>query len=411
MDLTALSKEIEWKACIMVDGLRIEPEALEGVGTRYNEDISSVFGYYMQDLPPGVHFPSDLRFPLGSVVKISLNPRSAYSVRREDGQLLLEQDGKFLCTVEWIERPRFYDRLTSDGVEMKKVAQIRGECAFMACVSNFCLNWRDGVQCRYCNMNAAHQARGKEVLTAKRPQQVGEVAAAALEEGYPLHLVLSGGTLPEEKATDAYVRYLNHMRECAGLEEVPGLANLAAPLDLKEVDRIHQAGFKCVAYDLEVWNEHLFKAICPGKAQRVGRENWLRALEHAATLFEPGKVICGLVQGLEEKENYYEAAEYLGERGVVAFLIPWVPMQGSKLEGHRPPYGELIYEVNERVFDIVARHIPQVVSEAYFSSGDVTCYRCASVDLYQDMVRERLEGKEITLTLREPGRPTPASHA
>lgn len=400
MDLTALSREIEWKACVMVDGLRIEPQALEGVGTHYNEDISSVFGYYMKDLPPGKQFPSDLRFPLGTVVKISYNPRSPYSVRQEDGQLLLEKDRKFLSTVEWIERPRFYDRLTSDGAEMQKVAQIRGECAFMACVSNFCTNWRDGVQCRYCNMNAAHQARGKEVLTAKKPQQIGEVASAAFEEGYPLHLVLSGGTLPEERAADAYVRYLDSMKECTGLETIPGLANLAAPLDLKEIDKIHQAGFQCVAYDLEVWNEHLFKAICPGKSRNVGRENWLRALEYAATLFEPGKVICGLVQGLEEKENYYQAAEYLGERGVVAFLIPWVPMEGSKLEGHRPPYGELIYEVNERVFDIVARHIPEVISETYFASGDVTCYRCASVDLYQDMVRERLGGKEIALPLK-----------
>ena len=401
MNLTELSKEIEWKACTMVDGIRIDPPALEGVGTLYNEDISSVFGYYMKDLPSRQSFPSDMKFPMGTVVKISYNPRSPYSVRKENNQLLLEKDGEFLCTVEWIPRPRFYDRLTSDGVEMKKVAQIRGECAFMACVSNFCTNWRDGVQCRYCNMNAAHQARDKEVLTAKKPQQVGEVAAAAREEGYPIHLVLSGGTLPEEKAADAYVRFLDHMKEHTGLETIPGLANLAAPFDLSEVDKVYEAGFKCVAYDLEVWNEHLFKAICPGKSQKVGRETWLRALEYAATLFEPGKVICGLVQGLEEKDNYYEAAEYLGERGVVAFLLPWVPMQGSKLEGHRPPYGELIYEVNERVFDIVARHIPEVTNEEYFAGGDVTCYRCASVDLYQDMVRERLGGKELSMPRAE----------
>ena len=397
MDLEALSKELEIKAATIVEGISIDLPALEGVGSRYNEDISAIFGYYMRDLPPGSCFPRDFRLPLGTLVKVSYNPRSQYSVRKDNGSLVLEKSGKFISTVEWVDRPKFLEKETSDGVKMKMVAQLQADCALMVCVNNFCTNWADGLECRYCNMNPAHQARDKQVLTTKKNCQIGEVAAEVLKEGYNLHLVLSGGFLPEEKATDAYIKVLEAIKEHTGLEEVYGCANLPVPKDLKKVEKLYKAGFKSVLYDLEVWNPDMFKAICPGKAKKVGRDNWLRALEYAATLFQPGTVICGFVQGLEEKNNYYEAAEYLAERGVVTLLIPWVPMQGSKLEGHRAPYGEWIYEVNEKVFEIINHHIPQITTEEYFYKSGVPCYRCGSVFLYADQVRRAVGGKEFPM--------------
>ena len=76
MDLKALSKELEIKASTIAEGIWIDPPALEEVGTCYNEDISSVFGYYMKDLPPGSCFPRDFRLPLGTRCK-ALNWRGA----------------------------------------------------------------------------------------------------------------------------------------------------------------------------------------------------------------------------------------------------------------------------------------------------------------------------------------------
>lgn len=135
----------------------------------------------MRDLPPGSCFPRDFRLPLGTLVKVSYNPRSLYSVRKDHGTLVLEKNGKFVSTVEWINRPQYLEKKTSDGVKMKLVAQLQADCALMVCVNNVCANWADGLECRYCNMNPAHQARVQQVLTAKKNGQIGEVAAELRE--------------------------------------------------------------------------------------------------------------------------------------------------------------------------------------------------------------------------------------
>ena len=397
MDLSDLAREMEIKAHTMIEGLRIDEEALEGVGTRYLEDISSVFGYYIEGYRPGFLYPSDYKLPLGTVTKVAYNTRSPYSVQKEDGTLVLKKDGKFLSTVEWIDRPEFYNKLTSDGVEMKKVVQIRGECAFIACPSTFCTNWKTGDQCRYCNIGAAQQVRKGEVATRKKPEQIGEVAQAALEEGIDFHLILSGGTIPEKKSVDIFSECCEAIREYTGLETAPGCINMAAPLDLSEFDRLKEAGALSVGIDLEVWDEHMFKAICPGKSKFIGRENWLRAMEYAAKIFGQAYCFSGFVLGLEEKDHYYEAADYLSERGVFTALIPWVPLKGSKLEGHRPPCGEWMLEVNQKVMDIMVEKMPVILSDKFWDNSPITCYRCASIDLFWDEIRLRRGGKEMVM--------------
>lgn len=397
MDISALSREIELKANLIIEGVRIEEAALEGVGSEWMEDVSSVFGYYLEGYRPGLMYPSDMKFPLGTVSKVTYNTRSPYNIRKEDGQIILEKDGHFLTPLSWIERPQFYSQMTSDGVEMKKIAQIRGECAFIACPSVFCTNWKTGDQCRYCNIGAAQQLRKGEVATRKRPEQVGEAAAAAVEEGIGIHVLLSGGYLPEAKSVEIFERCLEEIRERTGVEVVPGCVNIAAPLDLSLIDRLHAARPASVIIDLEVWNEHMFKAICPGKSKFIGRENWLRALEYAVSVFGRGYVWSGLVLGLEEKEHYFEAAEYFSERGIFTALIPWIPLKGSKLEGHRPPYAEWMLEVNEKVMDIMVEKMPFILTEEYFDAAPLTCYRCATIDLFWDEIRKRLGGREIVM--------------
>jgi hypothetical protein len=397
MDISALSREIALKAEVMIEGMRIDEEALEEVGTKYLEDISSVFGYYLEGYKPGTLYPSDFKMPLGTVTKVTYNAKSPFFARKEDGVLILEKNGKFLSTIEWVERPAYYDKVTSDGVEMKKVAQIRGECALIACPSVFCINWKCGDQCRYCNINAAQQVRKGEVATRKKPQQIAEVAAAAIEEGINIHLILSGGTLPERKAVDIFAECCESIREYTGLEKAPGCVNMAAPIDLSEIDRLYQAGALSLGLDLEVWNPYMFQAICPGKSKLIGRDNWLRALEYGAEVFGQAYVFSGFVLGLEEKDNYYEAADYLADKGVFTALIPWIPLKGSKLEGHRPPHAEWMLEVNEKVMDIMVEKMPIILTEEFWDNSPITCYRCATIDLFWDEIRKRLGGKEMIM--------------
>jgi hypothetical protein len=390
--------ELALKAAVLVEGLRVDESAVEGVGARYHEDISAVFGYYIERVGPSTVFPADFKLPGGTVVKVCYNSHSPYLARKEDGELRLEKNGRPLSPIGWVERPRYYERTTFDGVPMARIAPIRGECALRICNTVACINWRDGLQCRYCNMNAAQQIRPGTVELRKTPQQFGEVASAALEEGIHFHTVLSGGFLPGNRTEDDFVAILGAIREQTGLQgRLPAMVNLRAPLDLSQIDRLHEAGASCIALDLEVWHPAMFPAICPGKARRVGRENWLRALEYAVEIFGAGKVYSAFVLGLEEKEAYLAAAEYLVPRGIFPLLVPWVVMAGSKLEGHRAPHPEWMLEVNERVVDILAEGLPRVLTEEFLRKEAYACYRCGSNVLVWDEIRRRIGGFEIIM--------------
>lgn len=390
-----LMSEIELKLNLYLEGVRIDPSALEGVGDRYKENITYVFDYnYLDD--PSLLLPLEMRFPLGTLCRVCYDDRAPYLIRRENGTLFVEKEGRFLSTLEWTERPRFYDCLTSDGQPMKRVAQLQGDCCFTVCFTNYCINWQGGNQCRYCNLNAAQKDevnKGK-VLLSKRPEQVGEAAAERMreaeEKGIDFHGILVAGTLPGTKASEATIKLLDAMRRHTGKEAFEGfLINIAAPLDLSELDHIYAAGGRKIALNLETWDPRTFEVICPGKHLNIGRETFLKALEHAASVFGRGHACSAFVCGLEEKSKYYEAAEYLAERGSWAFLQPWKVMKGSLLEGHRTPGVEWHLEVNERVIEITAQALPEILAPDFYTAGNATCIRCQPLNIFFDLLHAR----------------------
>ncbi|MBI1987574.1 MAG: hypothetical protein HYS70_04420 [Nitrospinae bacterium] len=388
-----LSPEIEAKMGAMVEGVRLDPAALEGVGERYKENVPLIFDYCAEYVEHA--FPCDIRFPLGSVVFVRVDPRSPYLIRKEDGVLVLEKEGRFVSTVEWTERPAYYGQCTSDGLEMRKVIPLIGECCGAIMFSYYCMNWEGGLQCRFCNINATANHHKDAILPSKRADQIGETAAAALKERPYIHLILSGGSLPRTRVSDACIAIMEAVKRHSGREDVPFGLNIAAPRDLSENERLYEAGARSVVYDIEVWDRNMFEALCPGKAKNLGRDIYERALDHAVTVFGKGNVYTQLVLGLEEKVHYFEAAQSLAERGIVLLLQPWFVGVGSKLEGHRAPYPEWMLEVNEKVVRIMGRHLPEVLAEEWSRRGLLNCYRCANYTLLWDEVRRQIGGVEI----------------
>lgn len=398
-----LSQEIALKANLLQDGLRIGPAAMEGVGTRYKESENWQFTWEFGEVRRE-QTPAELKLPLGTWVQVRPNEESHYLVRREGDALVLEKRGKSLTTVQWAERPKFYSRKTSDGVEMWKIGQLRGDDGLCFGWTNFCLTWVDDNQCRYCNFNYTHKEdKGASVFSMQRAEQVGEVAAAAWEEGIAYHVLITSGSMPKDRDVEANITLLESIRRHTGLKRVPGCnAHPGAPLDLSNIERLHEAGATNAVFNLEVWDPHLFEYMCPGKARNVGREHWLKALEHAVPVFGRGHVYSFFVTGLEHKESLYEGAKYLTERGIVPGLVPWIPMVGSKLEGHRPPTGEWLLEVNETVLDIVATNIPEYLTvEAFQDFNSALCYRCVPLCLMFDCIRRRLGGLEREINMEK----------
>lgn len=77
----SLIRELEIKTDLLIEGMRVEESALEGVGTRCKENINWLFDYNFIQLSPGLQIPGDLILPEGTTVQVCINPKSPYLIR------------------------------------------------------------------------------------------------------------------------------------------------------------------------------------------------------------------------------------------------------------------------------------------------------------------------------------------
>ena len=116
------------------------------------------------------------------------------------------------------------------------------------------------------------------------------VANDAKKIGAGQGFVLSGGsitkTLHGKSEADFYVPYIEAIKNIGTNPRITFEVN-ARPRD--EVKRYKDAGADIIHFNMEVWDKKLFPWINPGKAERVGWDNWVRWMEDAVEVFGTGR--------------------------------------------------------------------------------------------------------------------------
>src|SRR3990172_9209658 len=262
---TCETDTLELKGDLLTEGIRATAEALDGVGTTYKEQNHGLFGWDLEDHGEE-KLPDDFLLGDGTVVQFRKNSRSPFLVERaEDGKLFLRKGREAVCPISWIPRPSFYGRSASDGTPMVKIGQIGGEDCFFICYNNYCAHFSKRKECLFCNLVDTSR-KYRSVITRKQADQIGETAAAAFREGAAKHILMTGGCFGNEKEVDVVETILAAIRKQTGLDRIPGTLLPSPPEDLASLRRYHDAGIEAVAFSLEIWDEPLYRALCPGKA-------------------------------------------------------------------------------------------------------------------------------------------------
>lgn len=342
---------LEIKAEMLIDGVNIDSSALDGVGEKYKEQIHGVFDF---DFESHEHqkLPAEIILEDEILVPFKKSSASPFIVKRNNGSLFLEHNGRHVLDVKYNSRPEFYNQKTSDSILMSRIGQNVSRDALIVAYSNYCDYYRTGEECWFCNLVHTKKTYNGDVIGLKKPSQIGETFAAAIEEGVADKLLLTGGMHPEHKEHEYYIEVAKEVKERTGKDNVPGTVVISAPTELKKIEELKRAGFDSLAFNLEVWDRNIFAGICPGKARTIGWENYLKALEYAGKIFEHGKVRSMFVSGLESKDSFLKGAEYLASKNVLAFPMPWTPNIGSRLEGHRTPLPSWHLELSRKLVDI-----------------------------------------------------------
>ncbi len=302
----------------------------------------------------------------------------------DDNDLILSDRNGAICKVEWIPRPAYYIKVTSNHHNMVKIGQIGGEDCLFFCYQNYCSHFSRNEECLFCNLVSTSKTYDS-VLRRKETEDIGEVARAAFSEGKVRHILLTGGCFNHQKEIELVSDILKSIRSHTGLSRVPGTILPSPAKGIEEIKKYYDTGIKAIGFSMEIWDEKLYEAICPGKSKDISHKEFIHSIETAVHVFGEGNVYGVFVMGLESRKTFLNGVRGITDLGANVVPFVWSPNPGSKLEGHRAPtskwYVETILEASD------------IVYEAKVPSGTENhCYRCDGNSLLHDAMRlKRIE--------------------
>ena len=313
---------------------------------------------------------------------------SPFVLRREDEGWGIYRDGARLATADPLERPRFYDLATADGVPYWKIALLHLD-SLASTVLQTCTYWGTSDQCAFCGIELSLQA--DRTIAVKRPDQLAEVAVAAKELDRVVDVTLTTGSTA---APDRGARYLGR---CArAIKQATGLpieGQFEPPADLGVLDEVHDDGLDSVGMHVESFDPEVLARIAPGKA-RTGIDGYFRAWERAVEVFGAGQVSTYVILGMgEDPELTVEGCRRAIDLGVYPFVVPLRPVPGSLMGDCMPPSADYM----DRVYRQVA---PYLVARG-LGSGDVRagCARCQACSAISLLERDLASDQRLRLPL------------
>lgn len=366
------------KAKLLTEGIAATAQALSGLGSLYKEQNHGLFGWDFED-HVGRLLPDDFVLSDGTVVQFRGNSSSPYRLDLDEAGLGLFEGECRLDSVALIPRPRYYSAFTTDGAPMVKIAQVGGEDCFFVCYQNYCSHFSRGQQCLFCNLVSTKQTYDS-VLTRKEIAQIAEVAAAAFAEGQCNHILLTGGCFSPRKEVEMVVSIVGAIRAALEVDTVPGTILPSPATSPDQIRAYREAGIAAIGYSMEIWDEALFRAICPGKSSTTSHEEFVAAIGEAVRVFGPGNVYGVFVLGLEPRDSFLEGVRALTDIGANVVPFVWSPNPGSRLEGHRAPSWSWYVDVMQEAAEVVAASGVPAGTENH-------CYRCDGNSLLHDALR------------------------
>lgn len=277
---------------------------------------------------------------------IPIRSDSPYLV--EGNRLLL--DGTDLgVEIEPVQRPKFYDLSTAEGVSYEKIARLHGSNVLATTVVQTCIRYGEDQRCRFCSIEASLAAGS--TIAVKRPDQLAEVAEAAVRLDGVRQMVLTTGT------SAAKDRGARHLARCvravkAVVPQLPIQVQCEPPGDLQVLTELRAAGADAIGIHVESLDDEVRRRWMPGKAT-VPLDDYRAAWAEAVHVFGRNQVSTYLLVGLgEDPDELVAGAAELIDMGVYPFVVPFRPLLGTlavDVDGATAPRSDVLEDVTVRV--------------------------------------------------------------
>jgi radical SAM protein (TIGR04043 family) len=304
---------------------------------------------------------------------------SPYVVEKPDalGRSRITRDGLNLGAVSFPTRPRFYDRVTADGIPYWKIAVLHGRDVLATTVLQTCIRYQSRTKtCQFCAIGQS-LAAGRTV-ERKTPEQLAEVARAAVELDGVTHMVMTTGT-PASPDRGAAI-LADSAAAVKAAVDLPIQGQCEPPDRDAWFARMHDAGVDALGMHLEVITPELRARLMPGKAQ-VPLQRYFEAFAAAVPVFGRGQVSTYILAGLgDSKETILTTSERLIALGVYPFVVPFVPISGTPLESHPAPTPAFMHDILGPLARLVRAG---GLSASEIKAGCGKCGACSALSTYE----------------------------
>ena len=302
---------------------------------------------------------------------IPRNPQSPFVF---DGDRVLYDGVDVGIEVEAIGRPRFYDLQTADGISYEKIARLHGRNVLATTVVQTCIRYEESERCRFCSIEES--LRSGSTIAVKKPEQLAEVARAAVELDGISQMVMTTGT------TNGRDRGARHLARCvraikAAVPHLPIQVQCEPPADLAVLAELREAGADAIGIHVESLDDEVRRRWMPGKSS-VPMDEYRAAWAEAVRVFGRNQVSTYLLVGLgEDTDEMVAGAKELADMGVYPFIVPFRRHAGTlavDVDDAPAPDPAIV----EKISRDVARHLTLIgMAGADQRAGCATCGACS----------------------------------
>ena len=303
-------------------------------------------------------------------------------------QLML--DGKAVTDVSFAKQPAFYTLKTADGIPYSKIATLHSTDVLATTVLQTCIRYETRKQtCKFCSIGQSLAA--DRTIARKTPEQLAEVAKAAVELDHVKHMVMTTGTTASD---DRGAKVLcESVLAVKSSVDLPIQVQCEPPKDLIWLQRLKDAGADSLGLHLEAVSPKVRQHVMPSKAS-ISIEEYMTAFQAAVPIFGWAQVSTYILAGLgDSAEEILEMCERLTEIGVYPFVVPFVPIRGTPMEDHQPPSSEFMHSILEPLGHMLQKF--QLLSTDV-KAGCARCGACSSLKSFEGHEKENLTSHELT---------------
>ena len=361
--VTNCEKEKYLKACLQSQGVKIHRsiEQRKG-GAGPAEGTTIILNGRPLSVPTSGNFVS----------------QSPYSIHSAHGAYHLFKNGSQLSKVEIPDVPHYYSLKTQQGIPYNKIALLHGVNCLASTVFQNCIYWNSHKRCTFCGIELSLEKNA--TIVKKSPQQLLEVAKAALKFDRVHHVTLTTGT--QAHSSDE-LRYLATC--CTYIKSettLPIHVQFMPPTDLRLLEILSTSGTDSVGIHIESFDFSVLEKVAPCKAE-LGLKTYLKTWEEAINIFGKNQVSSFLIVGLGEKrKSIIEGATLLCELGVYPFIVPLRPIPGTFFATSKPPDPTKIISVYQQVAPVLKSY---GLSSRNSKAGCVRCGACSALPDFEDV--------------------------